>query len=59
MYMKQHKVPSSVPVLGYLINNKLPGIALMSARTPEMLNEALIAANINMSAAEADRLFCV
>lgn len=58
-YMLQYNVPSSVPVLGYLINNKLPGVALMSAKTPEMLNEALIAADVDMSASEADSLFNV
>jgi aryl-alcohol dehydrogenase-like predicted oxidoreductase len=56
-YMVEHQVPSSVPVLGYLINNKLPGVALISARTPDMILEALAAADCEMSSQEADGLF--
>ncbi len=58
-YMQKHSVPSSAPVLGYLINNKLPGVALMSAQTPEILEEALLAADTDMTAEEADALFIV
>lgn len=58
-YMQKHNVPSSAPVLGYLINNKLPCVALMSATNPAILNEALLAADVEMSAAQADSLFAV
>ena len=57
VYMKEHNVPSSVPVLGYLLNNKLPCVALISASTPAMLTEALAAADTDLSISEVDALF--
>jgi 1-deoxyxylulose-5-phosphate synthase len=56
-YMEKQHVPSTVPVLGYLINNKLPCVALMSAKTPEMLKESLLAADADLSAEEVEDLF--
>ena len=58
-YMHAHQVPSSVPVLGYLINNKLPCVALMSATTIDMMDEALLAEDADIAPAEADLLFTV
>ena len=52
-YMQMQNMPSSIPVLGYLINNKLPCVAFMSAVPPVM------AADTNLSISNVDSLFTV
>ncbi len=54
---KARRVPVSVPVLAYLINNKLPCVAVFGATSKEMLLETLQAVDFKMSAEEADALF--
>ncbi|MDO4333407.1 MAG: aldo/keto reductase [Eubacteriales bacterium] len=56
---QERHVPVSVPVLAYLINNKLPCFPVFGATTKEMLYETLTAADFEMTAEEADRLFAV
>ena len=50
-------VPVSVPVLAYLMNNKLPCVPVFGATSRQMLQETLLAADFAMSAEEADALF--
>lgn len=54
---KEHNVPVSVPVLAYLLNNKLPCVPVFGATSKEMLYESLQAVDFEMSAEEADRLW--
>ena len=56
-YMSLHDVPASVPVLGYLINNRLPCVAITSGKTPEVILETMKAADWEMSVEETDQLF--
>lgn len=56
-YMQAHDVSASVPVLGYLISNRLPRVAITSGKTPEVIRETMRAADTEMSADEADALF--
>ena len=58
-YMKDHHCSSSVPVLGYLLNNKVNAVALTSATDTDILNDNLKAADAQMSPEEADRLYLV
>ena len=58
-YMKTHNVPASVPVLGYITNNRLPGVAITTAKRVEDLKDTLSAADVDMTPEEADRLFMV
>lgn len=53
----RERVPVSVPVLAYLINNKLPCIPVFGATSRRMLQQTLMAADFAMSAEEADALF--
>lgn len=54
---KEKNVPVSVPVLAYLINNKLPCVPVFGATSKEMLYETLQAADFEMTGQEADALF--
>lgn len=47
----------SAPPLAYLVNNKLPAVAIIGAETPEMLRQSLEGAEINMTPEEADALY--
>jgi aryl-alcohol dehydrogenase-like predicted oxidoreductase len=58
-YAQQHNCSISAPALGYLINNKLPCVALIGAESVEMLNQSLEAASLEMTPEEADQLFYV
>lgn len=49
----------SAASLAYLINNKLPCVAIIGARTEEMLSESLKAVDVAMTPDEADRMFAV
>lgn len=55
----EKKVPVSVPVLAYLINNKLPCVPVFGATSKRMLQETLLASDFVMSDAEADALYAV
>lgn len=54
---KERNVPVSVPVLAYLLNNKLPCIPVFGATSKEMVYETLQAADFEMTAQEADALW--
>jgi aryl-alcohol dehydrogenase-like predicted oxidoreductase len=54
---KERGVPVSVPVLAYLMNNKLPCVPVFGATSKEMLYETLQAADYQMSPEEADALY--
>lgn len=56
---EERNVPVSVPVLAYLIQNKLPCIPVFGATRKEMLYETLQAADFAMTPEEADQLFQV
>ncbi len=58
-YMREHHCTSSVPVLGYLLNNKVKAVALTSAADVDILSDNLKAADAEMTADEADRLYLV
>lgn len=58
-YMAKHHVPASVPVIGYITNNKLPGVALTSATNVDILNETMAAADVHLTEEEVDQLFNV
>lgn len=55
----EKRVPVSVPVLAYLINNKLPCVPVFGATSKRMLQETLMASDFDMSSAEADALYTV
>ena len=57
-YMAEHNCSASVPVIGYITNNRLKGIALTSASRMSTLEETMEAANAEMTAEEADALYC-
>ncbi len=57
-YMAGHNCPASVPVIGYITNNRLKGVALTSASRISTLKETLEAADAEMTAEEADALYC-
>ena len=57
--MAKHHVPASVPVIGYITNNKLPGVALTSATNVDILNETMAAADVHLTEEEVDQLFNV
>ena len=57
-YMAEHNCSASVPVIGYITNNRLKGIALTSASRISTLEETMEAANAEMTAEEADALYC-
>lgn len=54
---QKNDVPISVPVLAYLLNNKLPCIPVFGATTKEMVSETLQAVDFPMTAQEADNLW--
>ena len=54
---QERGVPISVPVLAYLLNNKLPCIPVFGATTKAMVYETLQAVDFKMTAEEADRLW--
>lgn len=54
---KERNVPVSVPVLAYLLNNKLPCIPVFGATSKEMLYENLQAVDFEMTAEESDLLW--
>ncbi|WP_303972167.1 aldo/keto reductase [Streptococcus merionis] len=58
-YMAEHNVPASVPVIGYITNNRLSGVALTSATTTAILSETLEAADATLTNEEIDALFNV
>lgn len=55
----EKRVPVSVPVLAYLINNKLPCVPVFGATSKRMLQETLMASDFDMSSTEADALYTV
>ncbi|MBD5393155.1 MAG: aldo/keto reductase [Lachnospiraceae bacterium] len=57
IYAKEHNCSISAPSLGYLINNKLNCVALIGAESIEMLAQSLEAADLQMTAEEADALY--
>lgn len=58
-FMEKYQVPASYPVLGYITNNRLKGVAITSATSTDILKDTLSAADAQMSADEADALFKV
>ena len=58
-YAAQHHVPVSAPVLGYLVDNKLPAVALIGAENVEMLRQSMCGGDLEMTPAEADALYQV
>ena len=58
-YMEEHQCAAAVPVLGYITNNRLKGVALTSASRREVLEETMEAANVEMTPEEADALYNV
>ncbi|MBR6089677.1 MAG: aldo/keto reductase [Anaerolineaceae bacterium] len=56
-YMAEHNCSASVPVIGYITNNRLKGVALTGASRPETLLETMEAANAEMTWEEADSLY--
>lgn len=56
-YAIKHNCSISAPALGYLINNKLPCVALVGAESVEMLAQSLEAAGLYMTPEEADALY--
>lgn len=54
---KERNVPVSVPVLAYLLNNKLPCVPVFGATTKEMVYETLQAVDFDMTAEESDALW--
>ena len=57
-YMAEHNCSAAVPVIGYITNNRLKGVALTSASRMSTLEETMEAANAEMTAEEADALYC-
>jgi aryl-alcohol dehydrogenase-like predicted oxidoreductase len=57
-YMAEHNCSAAVPVIGYITNNRLKGVALTSASRMSTLKETMEAANAEMTAEEADALYC-
>ena len=57
--MKKYDVTAAGAVLGYITNNRLPGVAITSATGKEILKETLTAADTTMTADEADALHTV
>lgn len=53
---EEREVPVSVPVLAYLLNNKLTCFPVFGVTSERMLEEALQAAEISMTAEEAEQL---
>lgn len=53
----ERNVPVSVPVLAYLINNKLPCIPVFGTTSKKTLLETLQASDFEMTAEEADALY--
>ena len=58
-FMAEHHCSASVPVIGYITNNRLSGVALTSASRIETLKETMEAANVEMTPEEADALYDV
>ena len=57
-YMAEHNCSASVPVIGYITNNRLQGVALTSASRMSTLEETMEAANAEMTPEEANALYC-
>ncbi|MCD8014160.1 MAG: aldo/keto reductase [Lachnospiraceae bacterium] len=49
----------SAPTLGFIVNNRLPSVAIIGAENPDMLRQSLEGAEISMTADDADALFLV
>ncbi|MBQ9613303.1 MAG: aldo/keto reductase [Lachnospiraceae bacterium] len=58
-FMKKNNVSAAGAALGYITNNRLPGVAITSATGKEILKETLTAADTTMTADEADALHTV
>lgn len=58
-YAAEHNTNISAVALAYLLNNKLPCCALIGANDETMLRESMSAADLDMTAEEADWLFNV
>jgi aryl-alcohol dehydrogenase-like predicted oxidoreductase len=58
-YSRQHTVPISATVLGYITCNKLPSVAIIGSKNPEQMKDSLEAADVDMNPAEADKLYYV
>ena len=58
-FMKKHDASAAGAALGFITNNRLPGVAITSASTKAILEETLTAADTTMTADEADALFTV
>ena len=57
-YMADHNCSAAVPVIGYITNNRLQGVALTGASRLSTLEETLEAADAEMTPEEADALYC-
>lgn len=58
-YAKEHGCSVSAPGLAYLMNNRLPCVPIIGAESVEMLKQSMEAAELAMTADEADALFQV
>lgn len=56
-FAQEHEVPVSVPVLAYLLNNRLTCFPVFGVTSKKMLDEALLATEICMTPEEADQLY--
>ena len=58
-YMEKHHVSATVPVLGYVMGNRLPAVAIMSTTKTGNLEEIMRAAEADFTEEDADALFRV
>lgn len=55
-FMAEKGVSAAAAALGYITNNRLPGVAITSATSVDILKETLDAADTTMTPEEADAL---
>ena len=58
-YAREHGCSVAAPCLAYLMNNRLPCVPIIGADNAAMLRESMEAAELTMTADEADALFKV
>ncbi len=56
-YAQSHEVPIAAPVLAHIVNNKLPGVAIIGAMDPEMLSQSLTGGETDLTPEEVDAMF--
>lgn len=56
-YAQAHNVPIAAPVLAHIVNNKLPGVAIIGSLDLEMLSQSLAGGELDMTAEEVDKMF--